>query len=132
MKPTGYINETKAGNEIVEEAILKGTLGSGTVNLKTREVVLQLDDESIAPLVISYYPKYSVVKELDLGNYLFTRVFAVKVLTALASLRAQVTQDKLHNINLTSDDLMNRAADLKKEIRDLLRASFSFADAAPI
>lgn len=132
MRPTGYINETKVGNEIVEEAILKGTLGSGTVNTKTREMNLQLVDESIAPLVISYYPKYSVVKELDLGNYLFTRVFAVKVLTALASLRAQAQQEKLHNITLDQDQLLSRVADLKKEIRDLLRASFSFADTAPI
>jgi hypothetical protein len=132
MKPTGYINESKVGTETEEEAILKGTLGRGTVNLKTREVNLQLSDESIAPLIINYYPKYSVIKELDLGNYLFTRVFAAKLLTALASLRAQVTQEKLHNINLTSDDLMNRAADLKKEVKDLLRSTFSFADTAPM
>lgn len=132
MKPTGYINESKVGSDITEEAVLKGTLGNGTVNLKTREVKLQLSDESISPLVINYYPKYSVVKELDLGNYLFTKIFAVKILTALASLRAQAQQEKLHNITLDQDQLLSRVADLKKEIKDLLRASFSFADASPI
>lgn len=131
MKPTGYINETQIGNETVEEAILKGTLGRGKVNLKTNEVSLELTNDSIAPLVINYYPKYSVVKELDIGNYLFTKIFAVKVLTALASLRAQATQAQLHNINLQTDDLMDRVRELRKEIKDLLRSTFSFGDIAP-
>lgn len=132
MSPTGYVNERRVGSDIIEEAILKGTLGSGTVNLKTREVNLQLVNESISPIVINYYPKYSVIKELDLGNYLFTKIFAIKVLTALASLRAQATQERLHNINLTSDDLSNRVAELRKDIKGLLRSTFSFADASPM
>lgn len=133
MSPTGYTNETQGmDGEIKEEAILKGTLGRGTVNLRTKEVNLQLVDDSSAPLVINYYPKYSVVKELDLGNYLFTKIFAVKVLTALASLRAQATQPQLHQINLQTDDLMNRVAELRKEIKDISRAAFSFADVSPM
>lgn len=133
MSPTGYINETQGmDGSVKEEAMLKGTLGRGTVNLRTREVKLELTNDSTAPLVINYYPKYSVVKELDIGNYLFTKIFAVKVLTALASLRAQATQERLHNIDLTTDDLRTRVAELKKEIRDISRASFSFADTAPM
>lgn len=128
MKPTGYINEGSNG----EEAILKGTLGRGTVNLATKEVKLELTNDSIAPIVVNYYPKYSVVKELDLGNYLFTKMFAVKVLTALASLRAQATQERLHNIDLTTDDLRTRVAELKKEIREIERSAFSFGDLAPM
>ena len=133
MSPTGYINETQGmdGN-VKEEAILKGTLGRGTVNLKTREVKLELTNDSTAPLVINYYPKYSVVKELDIGNYLFTKMFAVKVLTALASLRAQATQPQLHQINLTTDDLTNRVAELRKEIKDISRSAYSFGDLAPM
>lgn len=132
MYPTGYINEIREGRGKKEEAILKGTLGKGSVDLKTREVVLQMTDETPAPLIITYYPKYSVVKELDIGNYLFTRIFACKILQALASLRAQATQENLHGIDLTTEDLQTRVAELKKEIRELGRASFSFADAAPI
>lgn len=132
MKPTGYVNEKNIDGEVVSEAILKGSLGSGTVNLKTREVHLDLADTSISPIVLNYYPKYSVVKELDLGNYLFTKIFASKILEALASLRAQATQEKLHNVDLTTDDLRTRVADLKKEIREILRASISFADMAPM
>lgn len=131
MYPTGYVNEIREGRGKKEEAILKGTLGKGSVNLKTREVVLQMTDETPAPLIITYYPKYSVVKELDIGNYLFTRIFACKILQALASLRAQATQENLHGIDLTTEDLQTRVAELKKEIRELGRASFSFADAAP-
>lgn len=131
MAPTGYLNETNDLGEEETEAVLKGTLGKGTVNLKTREVKLELSNSSIAPLVINYYPKYSVVKELDLGNYLFTKIFASKVLEALASLRAQASQEHLHNIDLTTDELLTRVADLKKEIREILRASISFADMAP-
>lgn len=132
MQPTGYTNERQTlEGDVVQEAILKGTLGRGTVNLKTREVNLEFTDESTAPLVVNYYPKYSVVKELDIGNYLFTKIFACKVITALASLRAQVSQERLHNVDLDQQDLVNRAAELKKEIRELGRSSFSFADAAP-
>lgn len=132
MKPTGYTNETNGlDGEVTEEAVLKGTLGKGTVNLKTNEVSLELVDDSISPIVVDYYPKYSVVKELDIGNYLFTKIFAVKILTALASLRSQATQERLHNIDLTTDDLRTRAAELKKEIRELGRAGYSFGDLAP-
>ena len=132
MRPTGYTNEIQTPEgDVIQEAVLKGTLGRGTVNLKTREVNLQLSDESTAPLVINYYPKYSVVKELDIGNYLFTKIFACKIITALASLRAQVSQEKLQNVNLDQDQLLNRASELKKEIRELGRSSFSFAGTAP-
>ena len=133
MRPTGYINERQTlEGDVVQEAVLKGTLGRGTVNLKTREIVLQLENESVSPLVINYYPKYSVVKELDIGNYLFTKIFACKIITALASLRAQVSQEKLHHVDLDQQDLVNRAAELKKEIRELGRSGYSFGDLAPM
>ena len=92
----------------------------------------KLSNDTASPLVITYYPKWSVVKELDIGNYLFTRIFACKVLEALASLRAQSTQENLHNIDLTADRLLDRVAELKKEIRELGRASISFHDMAPM
>lgn len=130
MKPTGTILQEDDGED--SKAILKGSLGEGKVNLKTREVSLKLSNDTASPLVITYYPKWSVVKELDIGNYLFTRIFACKVLEALASLRAQSTQENLHNIDLTADRLLDRVAELKKEIRELGRASISFHDMAPM
>lgn len=132
MSPTGYVNERLEDGETISEAILKGTLGTGTVNLKTREINLQVVDSSIAPIVISYYPKYSVVKEMDLGDRLFNKFFASRLLGALASLRAQATQSKLHNIDLTTDDLLNRVAELKREIKEELKSALSFGDLAPM
>ena len=131
MAPTGYINQVTDGEGFVEEAVLKGTLGSGTVNLKTREVKLELSNDTPSPILINYYPKYSVVKELDIGNYLFTKIFACKILQALAALRAQATQENLHNLDLTTDRLLDRVAELKKEINDQSRSAISFADMAP-
>ena len=130
MKPTGSVVQDE--NEESSKAILKGTLGKGTVDLKTREVSLEMVNEAASPLMITYYPKWSVVKELDIGNYLFTRIFACKILEALASLRAQASQDALHNINLNVDDLLNRVAELKREIRELGRSSLSFHGLSPM
>ena len=132
MSPTGYVNERLEDGETISEAILKGTLGTGTVNLKTREVNLQLNNDSISPILVSYYPKYSVVKEMDLGDRLFNKLFASRLLGALASLRAQATQEKLHNIDLTTDDLNNRVVELKKEIKEELKSALSFGDMAPM
>ena len=132
MAPTGYTSEDKEDGQIVSKALLSGSLGTGTVNLGTREVSLQLTDESVAPILISYYPKYSVVKEMDLGDRLFNKLFASKLLESLASLRAQATQAKLHAIDLSTDDLITRVAELKKEVREILRSSISFGDMAPM
>lgn len=132
MSPTGEVQKTQDFEEITEEAILNGTLGTGTVNLKTKEVNLELSDSSKAPLVFTYYPKYCVVKELDIGNYVLTKLFASKLLMALASLRAQATQSKLHSINLTEDQLYERAHELKDEVRQLLKSTWNYGDAAPM
>ena len=129
MQPTGSIIQDEMGEN--SKAVLKGTLGEGTVDLKTREVKMNLSNSAASPLMVTYYPKWSVVKELDIGNYLFTRIFACKILEALASLRAQATQENLHSISLQTDDLLNRVAELKKEIRELGRSSLSFHGLAP-
>ena len=130
MKPTGAILHEKDDEDSL--AILKGTLGEGRVNLRTREVKMDLSNEEASPLVVTYYPKWSVVKELDIGNYLFTRIFACKILEALASLRAQATQTDMHHVDLTTDRLLDRVAELKKEIRELGRSSLSFHSLAPM
>jgi hypothetical protein len=130
MTPTGSILQDEEGEN--SEAILKGTLGKGKVDLRTREVKLKLKNDAASPLIITYYPKWSVVKELDIGNYLFTRIFACKILEALASLRAQASQEVLHHVNLTTDQLLDRVNELKKEIRELGRSSISFHALSPM
>ena len=130
MKPTGSVIKEDEGES--SKAVLKGSLGKGSIDLKTREVTLKMKNDAASPLIITYYPKWSVVKELDIGNYLFTRIFACKILEALASLRAQATQEALHNVDLSTDRLLDRVAELKKEIRELGRAGLSFHSLAPM
>ena len=115
--------------------LLAGTLGTGTMDVTTREIEAELSEEAISganPITYSYYPKYSVVEELDIGHYVLTKMFAAKLLTALAALRSQATQEKLHNLDLTTDDLFTRAQELKKEVREICRSTISFGDMAPM
>jgi len=106
---------------------LSGTLGTGTFNILTRDISLQLVDTTEGNLTIEYYPKYLMVKELDTGDSVFYKLFASSFLTSLASLKAQSTQDILHNIDLTTDDLLSRAYILRKEAQAELKASINYA-----
>lgn len=135
MYPTGEIAEEEELGEIgviKKKAILSGDLGTGTVDLDTLEMELEFDEALASPIYISYYPKYYVCKEMDIGNYIFTKLFASKLLTALASLRAQSTQQKLHNIDLTTDGLLDRATALREEVYKVLRSSWDYGAAAPM
>ena len=132
MVPTTHEeSEDEIGNK-TDIWHLEGTLGTGTVDVTTREVNLTLLNDSVAPIVCTYYPKYSVVEELDIGHYVLTKMFAVKFLQALAALRAQATQEDLHRIDLTTDDLNTRVQELKKEVREICRSTFSWGGAAPM
>ena len=127
-----YSEEIEVQGSLMTIWHLSGTLGTGTYNVFTRELELELDDTTAAPILYNYYPKYSVVKELDIGHYVLTKMFAARLLEALAALRAQATQENLHNINLTSDELYTRAAELKKEVREICRSTISYGDMAPM
>lgn len=135
MVPTGEVLDEEELGElgvIHKKATLSGTLGEGVVDLDTLEMELEFIEPSTAPLLVTYYPKYYVCKEMDIGNYIFTKLFASKLLTALAGLRAQATQEKLHNIDLTSDNLYERATALREEVYKVLRSSWSYGGAAPL
>lgn len=121
--------------ETVNVAELRGSLGTGLVNLDTREITLELDadaDTTETPVLVDYYPKYKCILELDNSDYVFTKLYASKILEALASLRAQATQEDLHNIDLTVDDLYARVRILKKDVEKLLRNTISYGDMASI
>lgn len=118
-----------------DEILLGGTLGEGKMNAITREIEIELSEEALSdnsPIVYSYYPKYSVVEELDIGHYVLTKMFAARLLEALAALRAQASQEKLMLVNINVDDLYTRVQELKKEVREICRASISFGDMAPM
>jgi hypothetical protein len=106
---------------------LDGTLGSGTIDVKERTVLLNLTDSDSGSIVINYMPKYKVAKELELSDYVFNKLFAFKLLEAVAALRSQATQTDLHNIDLTEDGLQERVRILGTEVKRLLKSSISFS-----
>lgn len=132
---TNKVKRYDGTEELVNVAELSGSLGSGLINLDTREITLELKteaDTSASPILVNYYPKYKCILELDNSDYVFTKLYASKILEALASLRAQATQEDLHHIDLTVDDLYARVRILKKEVEKLLRNTISYGDMASI
>jgi len=111
------------------EVELNGELGSGTLNLTTREFTLNLDDTSAGQVRINYYPKYKALVDLDMeiGDKIFSKLYAANLLLSISSLMLQATQEPLHNIDLTSDDLQARALALSAEVKKELKSSISFA-----
>ena len=121
------------GDEILTEVCyLEGSLGTGKYIPMTRKLHIDLEDTSEGDLSVQYYPKYSSVLEIEMRDYAFTKFFASKLLEALASLRAQATQEDLHHIDLTTDDLYARVRILKNEVARLLRTTFAYGDLAEI
>ena len=133
IEPVSVSEETEEGLKY-DLWYLSGDLGTGTYNTYTRELELSLDENytSTSPIMYNYYPKYSVVQELDIGHYVLTKMFAVRLLQALAALRSQATQADLHHIDLTTDDLYTRVQELKKEVREICRSTISYGDMAPM
>lgn len=111
---------------------LEGELGTGIINTTTKEMELSLNDTTEGVISCSYNPEYYVIEDIGLEDYVFNKLFASKLLEALASLRAQATQEVLHNIDLTTDDLYARVRELKRELRTLLRNTISFSSMAQI
>ena len=119
-------------NTVTGVVTLGGTLGTGTLNLSTREFEINLSSTFGGEISVTYYPQYYCCVELDIGDYIFYKFFALNILRSLASLKAQYTQDKLHNIDLTTEDLMGRVRDLEREVRELLKKTVSFGGMAQI
>ena len=127
-----YSEEIEEQGSLMTVWHLDGSLGTGTYNVFTRELELELDDTSASPILYNYYPKYCVVKELDIGHYVLTKMFAARLLEALAGLRAQATQENLHLIDLQTDDLYTRVQELKKEVREICRSTISYGSMTPM
>ena len=129
--PTAYDTEDQ------EIWILTGDMGEGTYNTVTRELEINFDTENEelmkgGNLFYEYYPMYYVLPDISLQDEIFNKLFASKILEALASLRAQSTQEVLHNIDLTTDELYTRVRILKRELNTLLRNTIKFSGMAPI
>jgi hypothetical protein len=138
----GTLEVTKGSLSMVEVArnpqsnpnkiILEGTLGTGIIDMTTREFEINLSNADGGELIFSYYPKYYFCKEIDIGDYIFYKFFALNILRSVASLKAQNTQEALHNVDLTTEDLMERVRLLDLEVRGLLKSTLSFGGIANI
>jgi hypothetical protein len=125
------------GTEEQKTLILSGNMGEGVYNTVTRELEINFDEtneelQEGGTLLYEYYPKYYVLPDIGLHDEIFNKLFASKILEALASLRAQSTQEVLHNIDLTTDELYTRVRILKRELNTLLRNTIKFSGMAPI
>ena len=124
-------------DEVQKVLHLSGDLGEATYNTATRELEIQFNEEEEGLLVggnltYEYYPKYYLLPDISLQDEIFNKLFASKILEALASLRAQSTQEVLHNIDLTTDELYTRVRILKRELNQLLRNTIKFSGMAHI
>ena len=124
-------------DELQKVLYLSGDLGKATYNTATRELEIQFDEDNEGlyvggNLTYEYYPKYYILPDISLQDEIFNKLFASKILEALASLRAQSTQEVLHNIDLTTDELYTRVRILKRELNQLLRNTIKFSGMAPI
>lgn len=124
-------------DEVQKVLHLAGNLGEATYNTATRELEIQFNEEEEGLLVggnltYEYYPKYYILPDISLQDEIFNKLFASKILEALASLRAQSTQEVLHNIDLTTDELYTRVRILKRELNQLLRNTIKFSGMAHI
>ena len=111
---------------------LEGDLGTGYYNPNTRELEVRLNEGADGDLVVTCKPMFPVVTELDIGNYIFTKLFKSYMLEAVASLRSQATQQDLQDIDLNVDDLHARAMILRSEVKQLLKDTIDFSAMAPI
>lgn len=126
------IVETYDGQEEQKILILSGNMGEGKYNTVTRELEITFneDEEELmkgGDLIYEYYPMYYLLPDISLQDEVFNKLFASKILEALVSLRAQATQEVLHNIDLTTDELYTRVRILKRELNTLLRNTIKFS-----
>ena len=112
--------------------LLQGSLGTGTIDMETREFEITLLDNASGELIFTYHSKYYYCEEMDIGDYIFYKFFALNILRSIASLRSQVTQENLHEISLTNEDLMGRVQELNIEVNKLLKSTISFGGLANI
>jgi hypothetical protein len=121
------------GNRIKSKRIiLKGELGEGYYDRKTRVVEVFFNTEEDGDVVATFTPSYLVCPELDTGEYVYMMLFKSYILEAIASLRSQSTQLELHNIDLTNDDLYGRVRILKALVDQKLRNTIDFGAMSPI
>lgn len=123
------------GNDIqvpVKLIKLSGDLGKGYYNPETKELEVNFKRGIASDLVVSCTPKYPYVNELSAGEYVFKDFFKANFLEAVASLRNQINQEDLHDIDFSNDDLYSRVRLLKLKVESQLGKTIDWGAIAPI
>lgn len=111
---------------------LAGDLGEAFFNPDLREIEIQLEEGANADIEISCKSKYPYCVELGTIDSLYLKLFKAHLLEAVASLRNQISQEDLHHIDFSNDDLYGRVRILKAEVNRNLRETIDFSAMAPI
>lgn len=122
---------SKGSSEMVEvsrtgtTANLSGTLGTGTVNLTTLKVNLNLTDTSEGDLNVQFWNKHKACPDLDLSNRPFMLMFTVNFLKSFGALKYQATLNENAGLpfSLQADSLLERARALEDQLTPLLNSN---------
>lgn len=125
--------ETDGGVSVPVKVIkLDGNLGSGYFNPDMNELEITLNKGLDGDVTITCTPKFDYCVELSTYDAIYLKLFKAHFLEAVASLRNQITQDDLHHIDFSKDDLYARVRILKAEVNRSLRETIDFSAMAPI
>lgn len=104
-------------------ASLSGTLGTGTVDLKTLKIHVDLTDRTGGDITAIYYNKRKAILDLDEYNLPFYMWFTVDVLRSIGSLKAQATMSENTGLpfSLQADTLLERARVLEDQLQEQLK-----------
>lgn len=125
---TGITTEMVETSRTGNIATLSGTLGTGTVDLTTFKVDLQLTDTVAGDIVSSYTNKRIAVKDLQEGDSLFQLMFDIEVMKSFGSLKAQANMNESTGMpfSLIADTMLERARQLETELKDTLNSKSSW------
>lgn len=100
-------------------ATLGGTLGTGTINLDTLYVTLNMIDTSACDIIATYTNSRKAIKNIDLQNMPFYLWLTVDWLRAWASLKYQATMNENTGLpfSLQADTLLERARVLEDQLQ---------------
>jgi hypothetical protein len=118
---TEIVEVSRAGNIVT----LGGTLGTGTLNLTTLKVHLELIDTSANDIIATYYNARRAVQDIEEFDLAFHTLFSIDVLKAYSSLKYQATMSENTGLpfSLQSDTLLDRIRVLEDQLQEYLKGS---------
>lgn len=104
-------------------ATLGGTLGTGTVDLTTLKIHLDLIDTTANDIVANYYNYRKAVQDIEEFDIVFHTWFTIDVIRSFGGLKYQATMNENTGLpfSLQSDTLLDRARQLEDQLNEYLR-----------